>query len=72
MILTSSMPLTTEELEQIRAVVRSEIALSRTGRWNGLMLGGGILLALFLSVLAIHVIVIGGFTIYHLMAAQNS
>ena len=66
------MPLTTEELEQIRALVRNEIALYRTGRWNGLMLGCGILLALFLGIVAIHVIVIGGFTIYHLMAASNS
>ncbi len=66
------MPLTTEELEQIRAVVRSEIALSRRSRINGLLLAGGIFAALFFAVLMLHVMVIGGFTIYHLMTASNS
>ena len=60
------MALSAEELEQIRAVLRSEIGNSRG--WNGFLVFLRVLLIVFLAVLALHVLVIGGFTIYHLMA----
>jgi len=60
------MALSADELEQIRAVVRSEIAKSRG--WNSFLVFPGILVVIFIAVLGLHVLVIGGFTLYHLMA----
>jgi hypothetical protein len=61
------MALTTEELEQIRVVVRSEMQHSRGNGSRGFLIACGIIAAIFLLVIALHVLVIGGFTIYHLM-----
>jgi hypothetical protein len=64
--------LTNEELEQIRAVVRSEIASSRSGRWWPLVFVPGGFILIFFAVLALHVLVIGGFTIYHLLSSGSN
>lgn len=58
------MALSPEELEQVRAVVRQECQ-SR----NRKIIFGIILLpvVLFACVLTLHIMVIGGFTVYHLM-----
>jgi hypothetical protein len=82
------MALTAEELEQIRAVVRSELDGRPSPRPGHplapalagpphvyspvnpgkivLIIGGGFLAA-FLALLALHVLVIGGLTVYHLL-----
>jgi hypothetical protein len=62
------MALTTEELEQIRTVVRDEVGLSRRGWVSRFLWAWAILAAISMAaVLALHVLVIGGFTIYHLL-----
>jgi hypothetical protein len=71
-ILISLMALTTEELEQIRAVVRSEIAQARGGWGRNSLATIRVLFAIFLAVLALHVVVIGGFTLYHLMSRHGA
>ncbi len=64
------MALTNEELEQIRFVVRNEMTSSRSGRWwLWLFVPGIFTVVAFFAVLALHVLVIGGFTVYHLMAS---
>jgi len=59
-----------DELAQIRDVVRSELAPRRNGFDGFLTLVSRSLLAfifIFLFVLALHVLVILGFTIWHLL-----
>ncbi|MCE0484039.1 MAG: hypothetical protein LV479_07360 [Methylacidiphilales bacterium] len=64
------MALLPEDLERIRAIVRAELsqAQKNSGSFvkSFLNLGRGLMI-IFLAVLALHVVVIGGFTIYHLM-----
>jgi hypothetical protein len=61
--------LSNEDLQQIRAVVRSEIEESSQGRWFYYYSSASrrLLLWIFITILALHVLVIGGFTIYHWM-----
>lgn len=64
------MALSPEELEQIREIVRIELKQNppvggTMVRWFGVV-GSGCLIV-FLVVLALHVLVIGGFTAYYLM-----
>jgi hypothetical protein len=62
--------LSPDDLEQIRSVVRAELQqeLPRISRSPGAAaLLFRILIGTFLGVLAIHVLVIGGFTVYHLL-----
>jgi hypothetical protein len=63
------MALSPEDVEQIRAVVRMEMAQipPRAGSGKWILLGIGLPLLAFMIVLMLHVVVIGGFTIYHLM-----
>jgi hypothetical protein len=62
------MALNVEELEQIRAIVRSEIASApASGRKVALVILGTFLALLF-GIIGLHILVIGGFTVYHLMA----
>ena len=58
------MALSPDELAQIRDAVRSELQQERYGCFKTL---GWVLIATFLSVLLLHVVVIGGFTIWHLL-----
>lgn len=62
------MALSSEELDQIRQVVQAELKQA-PGRdvWKIVALLTLVSGAVFISVLALHVLVIGGFTIYHLM-----
>jgi uncharacterized membrane protein len=62
--------LTNEELEQIRSVVRSEIGQSRSVR-NIVLIYFLVSAAMILAVLALHVLVIGGFTLYHLISSSG-
>jgi hypothetical protein len=64
--------LTNEEIEQIRAVVRSEIANSQRGRWPLSFVGPKIFVLIFVAVLALHVLVIGGLTVYHVMTSGSN
>jgi hypothetical protein len=63
------MALSPEDLEQIRQMVRNEIqqATPPGAPQRILPVGCLVLIGLALGVLALHVLVIGGFTIYHLM-----
>jgi hypothetical protein len=60
------MALTTEELEQIRAMVKYEVQNSPRKGANGFFIAVLILGTIFFAVLALHVLVIGGLIIYHL------
>jgi hypothetical protein len=61
------MALTAEELEQIRGVVRSEISKPSRDAWKIVLIVFAASFAMFIAVIGLHVLVIGGFTIYHLM-----
>lgn len=63
------MALSSDEQEQIREIVRSELKQGSPffGALKGRMI---MLIVIFLSVLALHILVIGGFTLYHLFHAH--
>jgi hypothetical protein len=66
----SGMALSPDDLDQVRQVVRSEMQQGippSFGTRNPARTVLFILLAAYLAVFVLHVLVIGGFTIYHLM-----
>jgi hypothetical protein len=63
------MALSPDELEQIRAIIRSELNQrppSSGGANRGCLTAVLIFVGFFVAVLIVHVIVIAGFTVYHL------
>jgi hypothetical protein len=62
------MALSPDELDQIRDVVRTELNQQRYGYWaRSAGRSGVMLIFVFLAVLGLHVLVVGGFTIWHLL-----
>jgi hypothetical protein len=68
------MALSPDELAQIRDVVRGELNMRPAGTWTAAKIAFIAIVCfvnLFLAVLMLHVLVIGGFTIWHLMHPSN-
>jgi hypothetical protein len=61
------MALSPEDLEQVRGIVRSEMSRSSGSAWKPLLNVFGGFAIVFCVVLGLHILVIGGFTVYHLM-----